>query len=86
VSSPRRLKRQDIFFRPFGAGELLASTHGLRRGLHSFAAPRLEQRRCSIPDARQSCPSTRGHDLSRLSQRWHCCATQVPGVLRLWHA
>src|ERR1700758_5209194 len=33
----------DIFFRPSGASVIFlgASTHGLRRGLHSFAASRL---------------------------------------------
>jgi hypothetical protein len=31
-----------LFFRPFGAGSFLSViTHGLRRGLHSFAALRL---------------------------------------------
>ena len=29
-------------FRPFGASSFLLTTHGLRRGLHSFAAWRLE--------------------------------------------
>jgi hypothetical protein len=29
------------FFRPYGAWAFLTGTHGLRRGLHSFAALRL---------------------------------------------
>ena len=34
------------FFRPFGAGQpwRVRVTHGLRRGLYSFAAPRLGRR------------------------------------------
>ena len=38
-----RLKsaREELLFRPFGAANLPRSTHGLRRGLHSGAAPRL---------------------------------------------
>jgi hypothetical protein len=30
------------FFRPAGACRFLLLTHGLRRGLHSYAAPRLQ--------------------------------------------
>ena len=32
---------RDLFFRPFGAGSFPHVTHGLRRGLHSYAASRL---------------------------------------------
>jgi hypothetical protein len=34
----------DLFFRPFGAGQFADLTHGLRRGLHSCAAPQLSRR------------------------------------------
>ena len=35
------LRPGDISYAPLGLGHLLDSTHGLRRGLHSFAASRL---------------------------------------------
>ena len=31
----------ELFFRPAGIDYLVLLTHGLRRGLHSYAAPRL---------------------------------------------
>jgi hypothetical protein len=42
------LKSRATFFRPCGTcGVLRLGTHGLRRGLHSFAAPRLGSDRTS---------------------------------------
>ncbi len=34
--------RCELSFAPAGLGRVLRRTHGLRRGLHSYAAPRLE--------------------------------------------
>jgi hypothetical protein len=36
------------FFRPYGAWSFSPITHGLRRGLHAFAASRLERWRYSL--------------------------------------
>jgi hypothetical protein len=46
----------EIFFRPSGAcGVLRLVTHGLRRGLHSFAASRLRRRWTSIQSGVRRC-------------------------------
>src|ERR1700734_3996727 len=44
------LKRRQVSFAPSGLARFLGSmTHGLRRGLHSFAAPRLSRIWASAP-------------------------------------
>jgi len=39
---------RELIFRPVGARLFPALTHGSRRGLHSFAASRLQTRDCAV--------------------------------------
>ena len=42
IKYPARQCALELVFRPAGAHRLPISTHGLRRGLYSYAAPRLK--------------------------------------------
>jgi hypothetical protein len=44
-----------VSFAPSGLGDICLRTHGLRRGLHSFAASRLESRDEPVTRACEEC-------------------------------
>src|SRR6202008_2677444 len=70
------LRPGDISYAPLGLGHFLDSTHGLRRGLHSFAAPRLPRAWWMMRST--SCLS--GRECQTLSYGGKCLSAAPPGL------